>query len=886
METREDSARAAGARLSRRAFFGRATAATLLSAAGCAPRFCGGSGPKLRVGVLSDIHLLRQKDSMHSDVYFEKALRWYDAEKADAVLLCGDIADCGLVAELEYAAEIWNRVFPGGRRSDGEPIKHLFHFGDHDYGGYAHKYPWAKRSSIDPDAPNHALVNEDVVAIWDRLSHEKWEPIQVKEVKGYKFVLAHHPHNLQKGTVIPGLAEALAAANPDPKKPFFFSMHRPVYGTLPEWNPGALAADPNHQALRKYPNVLAFFGHCHRNCADELNLWQGEYTVVHVPSTSYCGTRGGRENSFSCGNKPDKKRPQQMQRVDCFSSNHALFMTVYDDRIVLNRRDVRHDAPMGLDWVIPLPSPDGSCSEDARKALSLPPEFPEGAVATVAERRGKNRAKQEVDQVVVRFPPAHSCKGRPRAYDYEVVASAEGFKFARRVFSTRAYWPESDEKELSECVFGKSELPAGKKVSFTVRPADSYGQHGSPLPSVSWLEGARPVVGKAYPAWSPGRFQIHMIYTGVAESQFLVFPDGTSILIDCGDHPACRRGKNAVPILPDQGRHSGEWIARYVLRVNPRGRDVDYMLLTHHHADHAGCTTFHAGKAPNGKYYLSGFGEAAEFLSFGTAIDRAWPDFADPIPLQPNGVLDNMRPLYEELARRGTSVEKFRLEKGSDQIRPRHGRVDGFCVEPLCSNGRILLPDGTLLDPLKEYLAAAKPKSYNENGLSIGMNFRYGKFTYYTAGDMQGFAKTPDGRRVNLESDMAKAVSAVDVAKLDHHGHESMPKVLVSKLRARVYLAGIWDQLHLTKRTMERLTDMSLYDKGDTPVFVPGILPSKRLAEDAGAPWIAMSEPTCAKGTHVIVDVAPGGERYTVATVAAEDESMTVLSVRDFSSRG
>ena len=290
-----------GPALSRRAFFGQATAATMLAAAGCLPEKVVGGEPRLKVGVLSDVHLLVQKDSMHSDVYFEKALRWYDEQKADAVLLCGDIADCGLVSELEYAAAIWNRVFPGDRRSDGEPIKHLFHFGDHDYGGYAHKYPWAKTSSKDPDAPNHALVNEDVVAIWERLFHEKWTPIQVHEVKGYTFVLAHHPRNLQNGTVIPGLAEALAAANPDPKKPFFYAMHRPVHGTLPEWDPQSLAKDPNHKALCQYPNVMAFFGHCHRNCADELNLWQGEYTVVHVPSTSYCCTRGGRENSFGSG---------------------------------------------------------------------------------------------------------------------------------------------------------------------------------------------------------------------------------------------------------------------------------------------------------------------------------------------------------------------------------------------------------------------------------------------------------------------------------------------------------------------------------------------------------------------------------------------------------
>ena len=389
-----------------------------------------------------------------------------------------------------------------------------------------------------------------------------------------------------------------------------------------------------------------------------------------------------------------------------------------------------------------------------------------------------------------------------------------------------------------------------------------------------------PAVGEVYPAWKPGHFQIHMIYTGVAESQFLLFPDGTSILIDCGDHPACKRGKDMVPILPNQTRHSGEWIARYVMRVNPNGYKVDYMLLTHYHDDHSGCTNFHAGKSPNGKYFLSGFGQAAEFLSFGTAIDRAWPDYTDPIPLLPQASVDNMRPLYEELERRGTKVEKFVLAKGSDQIRPLHGKVSGFAVEPLCANGRILLPGGSIHDPFKEYFAMVKPKSFNENGLSIGMNFAYGPFAYYTAGDVQAISRMPDGRRIDLERDMAMAVRKVEVAKMNHHGGEAMPRELVAKLRAKVYLAGIWDQWHLSKSTMERLSDRSIYP--EDRLLAPGILPSRRLKEDAGKPWIAMSEPTCASGVHVIVDVKPGGESYTVATVMAADESMRVMAARQF----
>ena len=100
--------------------------------------------------------------------------------------------------------------------------------------------------------------------------------------------------------------------------------------------------------------------------------------------------------------------------------------------------------------------------------------------------------------------------------------------------------------------------------------------------------------------------------------------------------------------------------------------------------------------------------------------------------------------------------------------------------------------------------------------------------------------------------------------------------------RTKVYTAGVWEQRHLTKGTMERLSNKALYP--EDRLFVPGILPSHRLEEDAGKPWIAMSEPTCAKGAHVIVDVAPGGESYTVATVAAADESMRVMAVHNFKS--
>ena len=40
------------------------------------------------------------------------------------------------------------------------------------------------------------------------------------------------------------------------------------------------------------------------------------------------------------------------------------------------------------------------------------------------------------------------------------------------------------------------------------------------------------------PKWQPGEFQIHFIHTGVGESQFLIFPDDTTMMLDC---PGTRR---------------------------------------------------------------------------------------------------------------------------------------------------------------------------------------------------------------------------------------------------------------------------------------------------------------------------------------------------------
>lgn len=403
--------------------------------------------------------------------------------------------------------------------------------------------------------------------------------------------------------------------------------------------------------------------------------------------------------------------------------------------------------------------------------------------------------------------------------------------------------------------------------------------------------GARhPFVGKPWPGWKPGEFQIHFIYTGVAESAFYIFPDGTTLLLDCGDHPALTRLELAVPVKPNPGRLAGDWIARYVQRVNPNGADVDYMELSHLHSDHAGCPSWQScrreGRDRKHDYYRSGFALAAETLRFKKAIDRGWPDYDDPLRTLAAGseqVLDHMRKLYAWLgARDGLTVEKIRLG-ARDQLVPLRHPADakGFEVFNLCANGRYVRKDGSVCDLYAEHIARARPASLNENGMSIGHIFTYGKFKFYTAGDFSDILRTPEGRMMT-EDALAEALPKVNVAKVNHHAHYAMPSKLVAALAPQVWTVCVWDQLHCIAGDMARMADRTTYP-GER-IICPGIFPRERRDEDAGKPWLAAIHPSAFQGGHVVVNVAPGGDAYTVSYLTAEDESMTVRSVLEFKS--
>lgn len=391
--------------------------------------------------------------------------------------------------------------------------------------------------------------------------------------------------------------------------------------------------------------------------------------------------------------------------------------------------------------------------------------------------------------------------------------------------------------------------------------------------------------GKPWRGWKKGEFQIHFIYTGVAESMFLIFPDGTTMLLDCGDFDAAARGEKSVPILPSADRHAGEWIARYVTRVNPSVTDVDYMLLSHYHNDHAGSDRFYAEKIiRDGKEYpLSGFSQAAQILNFHKAIDRCYPDDDPSLKWADQDTVGLMQDFYAYMQKhKGLQIEKFRLG-ATDQIVQLHNplRYPTFQVRNICGNGCIAYPDGRIKDLFEARKVAGK-ENKNENAMSLGMVFSYGPFRFYTAGDFSAKFKDPDGTPRFIEDDIADVCGRVNVAKVNHHGHNSMSRKLVSALSPQVWVSCVWDQLHNLPPCLQLLSDRSIYP-GDR-VICPTIMPAARREKDRDAAWMKDIAPETFEGCHIVVNVDREGKSYSVSFIPARDESMTVCGIMHFNS--
>ena len=397
-----------------------------------------------------------------------------------------------------------------------------------------------------------------------------------------------------------------------------------------------------------------------------------------------------------------------------------------------------------------------------------------------------------------------------------------------------------------------------------------------------------PGLAKRLPAWRPGDLDLHFIYTGCGENMFYKLPDGTSVLNDCGEffRPA---EFPMVRLLPSPDRLGGDWVSRYISRVHP-GKEIDYAVFSHFHLDHIGHAKFgepdkldgtgsyRFRTTPDGRN-IDGFLCVAEDFRIRRCLDHQYPAHGT------YGTQDSAMELLDGWISReqpnGLQVEPFRVG-ALDQIRLVHdpeayrGR---FSIRNVSANG--VLWDGRdgAEDFAAEHVRVSGEKKIAQNVLSATFVIRYGKFSYFATGDLQGqlFARKSGGT-VEFEGLAGERVGPVTVCKMSHHGClNAMGGRFVKAVHADAYVGCMWCPSQAYPATLDRLV-AEKSATGERPLILPQL-----ITDDFQRPWFEsrgfeLPHPGAA---HVVIRVPPEGDRYRVYLLDAHDEEMRVVAEFD-----
>lgn len=379
------------------------------------------------------------------------------------------------------------------------------------------------------------------------------------------------------------------------------------------------------------------------------------------------------------------------------------------------------------------------------------------------------------------------------------------------------------------------------------------------------VSGADSVGGPLSP-WSPGTLDIHHIDTGRGNSTFIVAPDGTTILIDCG---ALNDSLDeSAPCRPNNSRRPGEWVARYALRhASAAGRDsLDYLIVSHVHPDHVGDVPPGVAVPAGSNFFPTGVSQVDALMPAAKVIDRGYPDYK---VLQPANAPFATNYLAWLRSRRSAGRAVEPLVVGSNrQIKPRSaGNASNFSIRGIAADGRVWTGEGEGTRSVFPDLITSGPNDQpDENSCSIALRLDYGGFSYFTGGDLT--ASTRDGRSpwLDIETPAVGACGRVEVAVADHHGYfDACGPAFTRSLDAQAYIIPAWHVTHPGQAQIERLLGAwpgaKIHD-----VFSTEMLPANRLFNSRWARQLRSTQ------GHVVVRVQPGGSHYRIFAVDSTQE--------------
>ena len=439
--------------------------------------------PRLIFGAVSDTHLRtsangRGRGKYWPDKFLVAAFKYFREQNVDAVVNCGDMAHRGQVLEQMFHAAAWRKVFPDNRAPDGHVVEKLFVNGNHDVEGAGYG-DFVAKAFPDPAERAKRVLSTDMAGNWQRIWGEPYAPVWHKVVKGYHFFGRHHGvDEMELARFV--RAHAKECELQTGKDPFFLLSHVRPHKNL-------------NRSLRPFKKAVGFFGHWHHSAANWNNIYFfSSFPTIQVPS---CEPRG-------CKATGSAKRADKVE----FEGGEALgagrqgyVVRVYDDQLVISRREFGIGGSLGADWIMPLGAYEPhALSRDELKKHIGEPQFRDGASLTVAEGTmppPPDRPEQPGKPALRIDIPLADANPASRVYGYDVVitttvpagdaatVAADAPKLCKSVYAAGGNLPVGHEPNggVTTLFVPKAQLPKGEQFIVAVRPVTSLGTSGRPI---------------------------------------------------------------------------------------------------------------------------------------------------------------------------------------------------------------------------------------------------------------------------------------------------------------------------------------------------------------------------------------------------------------------
>ena len=437
--------------------------------------------------------------------------------------------------------------------------------------------------------------------------------------------------------------------------------------------------------------------------------------------------------------------------------------------------------------------------------------------------------------------------------------------------------------EINCELFASRFKAAGGQIEVIARPLWDHHPHGLDPGFTQKIqalfEGSATVVAAPVattpsylPAWRQGYLDIHCISTKKGDATFVVYPDGTTLLIDTGDMSGVNRYPWIVSGIPDESKTPAQWVVSYIHNFFPELKKIDYMSITHFHSDHMGsATALHPGK--NG-YRVCGISEVGESIPFGKIVDRGYPNYDFPsvaVVEKACGAMSDYKKFVAHQVASGVSkAEKFEVGSHSQFAALKAPKSYDFDAWNVAGNCTIAPAKGKKAKPM--YDSGDDVSKFDENMFSTAILFRYGKFKYFNGGDIGGWSRPTNPHDRNYEEPVADLIGPCDVVKANHHAsRDVMNPHFLWTVRPDVILLPCTATNHPQPETLDRMHD---YQYPGKRLLFPTSDSGREMNGDTRWSWMQ-------PWGHVVVRVYPGGGSYQVYVLDAMSSDYRIKYVSE-----